>query len=171
MAFSRYSTDGTEAAEDRPGKRFSRQEYLLGSEQLDLPEWLGVPLRQIPPEYEYTHANFNISAFPHSCRWYYNYWIVRERPGLRNLTLKEFSDQIDLDRERMPKVRKYVDPGSHLFHPMMKGNRQNLCSPLCSSLTEHDICPFVPAMPKPKETTITSIHLIVSATSLFALAN
>jgi hypothetical protein len=108
MAFSRYSTDGTEAAEDRPGKRFSRQEYLLGSEQLDLPEWLGVPLRQIPPEYEYTHANFNISAFPHSCMWYYNYWIVRERPGLRNLTLKEFSDQIDLDRERMPKVRKYL---------------------------------------------------------------
>ena len=108
MIFSRYSTDGTEAAEDRPLKRFSRQEYLLGSEQLDLPEWLGVPLRQIPPEYEYNHANFNTSAFPHSRKWYYNYMIVRERPGLRNLTIDEFIGQINLDRERMPKVRKYL---------------------------------------------------------------
>ena len=40
--------------------------------------------------------------------WYYNYMIVRERPGLRKLTLKEFTAQINLDRERMPKVRKYL---------------------------------------------------------------
>ena len=32
--------------------------------------------------------------------------IVRERPGLRQLTLEEFADQINL--ERMPKVRKYL---------------------------------------------------------------
>ena len=60
--WSRYSTDGTEYAEDTSLKRFSRREYMLGSDELELPEWLGVPLRQIPREYAYTHANFNASA-------------------------------------------------------------------------------------------------------------
>ena len=108
MCMSRFSFD--DWAEDRnlPHQRFSRKEYMLMSTQLDLPEWLGVPLRQIPPEYEYNHANFNISAFPHSRKWYYNYMSVRERPGLRNLTIDEFIGQINLDRERMPKVRKYL---------------------------------------------------------------
>ena len=71
--WSRYSTDGTEYAEDRPYKRFSSSEYALGSAQLELPEWLGVPLRQIPPEYEFVLANFNTSAVPHSCLRVYNY--------------------------------------------------------------------------------------------------
>ncbi len=53
MCMSRFSFD--DWAEDRnlPHQRFSRKEYMLMSTQLDLPEWLGVPLRQIPPEYEY----------------------------------------------------------------------------------------------------------------------
>ena len=75
---------------------------MLGSEQLDLPEWLGVPLRQIPPEYEYNHANFNSSAFPHSCMWYYNYMIVRERPGLRQLTLEEKKKEEEVYTRPLP---------------------------------------------------------------------
>ena len=56
MCMSRFSFD--DWAEDRnlPHQRFSRKEYMLMSTQLDLPEWLGVPLRQIPPEYEYNAA-------------------------------------------------------------------------------------------------------------------
>ena len=106
---SRHSTDGSEHAQDRPGKRFSRKEYQLGSEQLELPKWLGVPLRQIPPEYKYNHANFNSSAVPHSILWYDNYMKVRERPGLRYLSFREFWDQVGLDFERIPKVRRYLN--------------------------------------------------------------
>ena len=111
--WSRYSTDGTEYAEDRPLKRFSQPEYALGSAQLELPEWLGVPLRQIPPEYEFVLANFNTSAVPHSCLWVYNYMRVRERPGLPEwsspwLDARQFWAQVHLDVERMPKVRRYL---------------------------------------------------------------
>ena len=109
----RYSTDGTEYAEDRPLKRFSSREYALGSAQLELPEWLGVPLRQIPPEYEFVLANFNTSAVPHSCLWVYNYVRARERPGLPEwsspwLDARQFWAQVHLDVERMPKVRRYL---------------------------------------------------------------
>ena len=109
----RYSTDGTEYAEDRPLKRFSSSEYALGSAQLELPEWLGVPLRQIPPEYDFVLANFNTSAVPHSCLWVYNYVKARERPGLpewssTELDGRQFWAQVHLDVERMPKVRRYL---------------------------------------------------------------
>ena len=111
--WSRYSTDGTEYAEDRPLKRFSQPEYALGSAQLELPEWLGVPLRQIPPEYEFVLANFNTSAVPHSGLWVYNYVRARERPGLpewssSELGARQFWAQVHLDVERMPKVRRYL---------------------------------------------------------------
>ena len=103
--WSRYSTDGTEYAEDRPLKRFSQPEYALGSAQLELPEWLGVPLRQIPPEYEFVLANFNTSAAPHSGLWVYNYVRARERPGLpewssSELGARQFWAQVHLDVER-----------------------------------------------------------------------
>ena len=88
--------------------RFSREEYTLMSTQLDLPEWLGVPLRQIPPEYECKHANFNRSACPKSFLWCRNYRAVRERPGLRGLSAQEFWVQAVHDIERMPKCRKYL---------------------------------------------------------------
>ena len=111
--WSRYSTDGTEYAEDRPLKRFSSSEYALGSAQLELPEWLRVPLRQIPPEYEFVLANFNTSAVPHSGLWVYNYVRARERPGLpewssSELGARQFWAQVHLDVERMPKVRRYL---------------------------------------------------------------
>lgn len=60
MSWSRFSTDESERARDRPGMRFSREECTLMSTQLDLPEWLGVPLRQIPPEYECTSTPTSI---------------------------------------------------------------------------------------------------------------
>eukprot|EP00964_Phaeocystis_antarctica_P055274 scaffold32506_cov61-Phaeocystis_antarctica.AAC.4 len=94
MSWSRFSTDESERARNRPGMRFSREEYTLMSTQLDLPEWLGVPLRQIPPEYECKHANFESA--------------VRERPGLRGLSAQEFWVQAVHDIERMPKCRKYL---------------------------------------------------------------
>ena len=78
------------------------------STQLDLPEWLGVPLRQIPPEYEYNAANFNRSACPKSLRWYNNYRAVRQRPGLRFLSAEDFWIQEEQDFERLPKCRKYL---------------------------------------------------------------
>jgi hypothetical protein len=81
---------------------------MLMSTQLDLPEWLGVPLRQIPPEYEYNAANFNRSAGPKSLRWYNNYRAVRQRPGLRFLSAEDFWIQEEQDFERLPKCRKYL---------------------------------------------------------------
>ena len=91
-----------------PHQRFSKEEYMLMSTQLDLPEWLGVPLRQIPPEYEYNAANFNRSAGPKSLRWYNNYRAVRQRPGLRFLSAEDFWIQEEQDFERLPKCRKYL---------------------------------------------------------------
>ena len=81
---------------------------MLMSTQLDLPEWLGVPLRQIPPEYEYNAANFNRSAGPKSLRWYNNYRAARRRPGLRFLSAEDFWIQEEQDFERLPKCRKYL---------------------------------------------------------------
>ena len=78
------------------------------STQLDLPEWLGVPLRQIPPEYEYNAANFNRSACPKSFWWRKNYRAVRRRPGLRPLSEHDFWVRAEHDFERMPKCRKYL---------------------------------------------------------------
>ena len=81
---------------------------MLMSTQLDLPEWLGVPLRQIPPEYEDNAANFNRSACPKSLRWCNNYRAVRRRPGLRPLSAEDFWIQEAVDFERLPKCRKYL---------------------------------------------------------------
>ena len=89
--------------------KFSQEELDLGSTQLDLPEWLGVPLRQIPPEYECNGTSFNRSAYPKSVLWCKNYEGARRRPGLRRVSIDEFWNQAAVDFfERMPKVRRYL---------------------------------------------------------------
>ena len=67
-----------------------------------------MPLRQIPPEYEYNAANFNRSACPKSFWWRSNYRAARRRPGLRPLSEHDFWVRAEHDFERMPKCRKYL---------------------------------------------------------------
>jgi len=106
MCMSRFSTD--ESAEDLPHQKFSQKQYMLMSRQFGLPEWwLGVPPRQIPPEYEYTAANFNPSAYPKSLRWRNNYRSVRRRPGLWELSAEDFWAE-GKKVERLPACRKYL---------------------------------------------------------------
>ena len=80
---------------------------------LDLPAWMGVPLREIPKAYDF--RRLTTGEFVPSELWCDNYVRVRARRGLRTFDpdslndIREFHALMRLDaRVRMPKVRKYL---------------------------------------------------------------
>ena len=88
------------------------EEQALALSDVDLPAWMGVPLREIPKAYDF--RRLTTGEFVPSELWCDNYVRVRAR-GLRTFDpdslndIREFHALMRLDaRVRMPKVRKYL---------------------------------------------------------------
>ena len=89
------------------------EEQAIALSDVDLPAWMGVPLREIPKAYDF--RRLTTGEFLPSSLWCDNYVRVRARRGLRTFDpdslndIREFHALMRLDaRVRMPKVRKYL---------------------------------------------------------------
>ena len=89
------------------------EEQAIALSDVDLPAWMGVPLREIPKAYDF--RRLTTGEFLPSRLWFDNYIRVRARRGLRTFDphslsdIREFHALMRLDaRVRMPKVRKYL---------------------------------------------------------------
>ena len=96
-----------------PVMKLTEEEALAIDIHLDLPAWMGVPLREIPKDYAFRRMTSH--EWVPSQLWYDNYIRVRARRGLRTFDphslndIREFHALMRLDaRVRMPKVRKYL---------------------------------------------------------------